>query len=170
METVHPIDQCDLKIEKLVICQKANTLISLTRGGLSFWNLETGNCDCKDLDSAGGKNLCCYLFIPPSLSHFVLYVVTQYSKITKKCNFKSTKTHFLPFQKWQEINFCTRKKFKTTKNAILNFFLVQKLIFCHFWNGKKCVFVLLKLHFFSNFRAPCKAASTYYVITFLDII
>ena len=57
---------------------------------------------------------------------------TQCSKIGKKCNFKSTKTHFLQFQKWQKINFCTRKKFKTTKNAILNFFLVQKLIFCHF--------------------------------------
>ena len=30
---------------------------------------------------------------------------------------------------------------------------MQKLIFCHFWNSKKCVFVLLKVHFFSNFRA-----------------
>ena len=65
------------------------------------------------------------------------------SKIGKKCHFKSTKTHSLLFQKWQKINFCTRKKFKTTKNAIfglkktgflvvLNFFVVQKLIFCHF--------------------------------------
>ena len=64
-------------------------------------------------------------------------------KLEKKCNFKSTKTHYLYFHKWQKINFCTRKKFKTTKNAIfglkktgflvvLNFFLVQKLIFCHF--------------------------------------
>ena len=42
----------------------------------------------------------------------------QCSKIGKKCNFKSTKTHFLQFQKWQKINFCTRKKFKITKNAI----------------------------------------------------
>ena len=25
---------------------------------------------------------------------------------------------------------------------------MQKLIFCHFWNSTKCVFVLLKLHFF----------------------
>ena len=64
-------------------------------------------------------------------------------KLEKKCNFKSAKTHFLLFQKWQKINFCTRKKFKTTKNpvffspkiaflVVLNFFLVQKLIFCHF--------------------------------------
>ena len=36
---------------------------------------------------------------------------TQCSKIGKKCNFKSTKTHFLPFQKWQKINFCARKFF-----------------------------------------------------------
>ena len=42
----------------------------------------------------------------------------QCSKIGKKCNFKSAKKHYLHFQKWQRINFCTRKKFKTTKNAI----------------------------------------------------
>ena len=28
-------------------------------------------------------------------------------KLEKKCNFKSTKTHNLYFQKWQKINFCT---------------------------------------------------------------
>ena len=39
-------------------------------------------------------------------------------KLEKKCNFKSAKTHFFPFQKRQEIDFCTRKKFKNTKNAI----------------------------------------------------
>ena len=39
-------------------------------------------------------------------------------KLGKKCNFKSTKKHHLHFQKWQKINFCTRKKFRTTKNAI----------------------------------------------------
>ena len=78
-------------------------------------------------------------------------------KLEKKCNFKSAKKHYLHFQKWQKIHFCTRKKFKTTKNAIfglkknpgflvvLNFFLVQKLNFCYFW---KCFFALLKLHFF----------------------
>ena len=42
----------------------------------------------------------------------------QCSKIEKKCNFKSAKKHFLLFQKWQKINFCTRKKFKITKNVI----------------------------------------------------
>ena len=35
---------------------------------------------------------------------------TQYSKIRKKCNFKSAKKHYMHFQKWQKINFCTRKK------------------------------------------------------------
>ena len=52
---------------------------------------------------------------------------TQCSKIRKKCNFKSTKTQFLPFQKWQKINFCTRKKLQFS-----GFFLMQKLIFCYF--------------------------------------
>ena len=47
-------------------------------------------------------------------------------KLEKKCNFKNTKTHFLHFQKWQKVNFCTRKKFKTTKNPV---FSVQKLHF-----------------------------------------
>ena len=55
----------------------------------------------------------------------------QCSKIGKKCNFKGTKTHFLLFQKWQKINFCSGKKFKIAF-LVLNFFLVQKLIFCHF--------------------------------------
>ena len=73
---------------------------------------------------------------------------SQCSKIGKKCNFKSAKKHYLHFQKWQKINFCTRKKFKIAFLVVLNFFVVQKLIFCHFWNCKKCVFVLLKLHFF----------------------
>ena len=62
-------------------------------------------------------------------------------KLEKKCNFKSAKKHYVRFQKWHKIKFCTRKKFKTTKNAIfglknflivLNFLLVQKSIFCHF--------------------------------------
>ena len=30
---------------------------------------------------------------------------TQYSKIGKKCNLKSTKTHFLQFPKWQKNQF-----------------------------------------------------------------
>ena len=56
----------------------------------------------------------------------------QCSKIGKKCNLKSGKTHFLPFQKWQKINFCTRKKFKTTKNAIFGLFSGAKIDFLPF--------------------------------------
>ena len=78
---------------------------------------------------------------------FFKYLFTLHSalKLVKKCKFKSEKKkYYLHFQKWQKINFCSRKKFKTIKNAIfglkknpgvlvvLNFFLVQKLIFCHF--------------------------------------
>ena len=64
----------------------------------------------------------------------------QCSKIGKKCNLKSAKKHYLHFQKWQKINFCTRKKFKTTKNPV--FFSVRKLhallvvlnfFCCKFW-------------------------------------
>ena len=50
-------------------------------------------------------------------------------KLEKKCNFKSTKTHFLHFQKWQKINFCTRNKFRITKHP---FFQSQNCIFGSF--------------------------------------
>ena len=50
------------------------------------------------------------------------------SEIGKKCNFQSTKTHFSPFQKWQQINFWPRKKFEIAFLVVFNFFLVQKLI------------------------------------------
>ena len=53
-------------------------------------------------------------------------------KLEKKCNFQSTKTHFLLFQKWQKINFCTRKKFKITKNAIFGIFSGAKIVFLPF--------------------------------------
>ena len=56
--------------------------------------------------------------------HYFLYIA-QCSKIEKKCNFKSTKTHYLHFQKWQKINFCTRNKFKIAFLVVLNFFPVQ---------------------------------------------
>ena len=48
------------------------------------------------------------------------------SEIGKKCNFQSTKTHYLHFQKLQKINLCTKKKFKTTKNPV---FLSPKIAF-----------------------------------------
>ena len=50
-------------------------------------------------------------------------------KLEKKCNFKSTKTHYLHFQKWQKINFCTRKIFKNTKNAIFGLISGAKMDF-----------------------------------------
>ena len=86
-----------------------------------------------------------------------LMIKTQCSKIAKKCNFKCTKTHFLHFQKWQKINFCTRKKIKTTKNpvffspkivilVVLNFFSGAKLDFLSFLKWQKMwVFLLMKM-------------------------
>ena len=57
---------------------------------------------------------------------------TQCSKIGKKCKFKSAKKRYLHFQKWQEINFFTRKKFKIAFLLVLNFFLEQKIDFLPF--------------------------------------
>ena len=43
-----------MKIEKLLVCEERNTIISLTRGALGFWNMETGALDFKIGDSTGG--------------------------------------------------------------------------------------------------------------------
>ena len=56
-------------------------------------------------------------------------------KLGKKCNFKSVKKHYLHFQKWQKINFCTRKKFKTTKNPV---FFSPKIAFLVILNFFRC--------------------------------
>ena len=64
LETVYTIDQCDLKIEKLLVSQKGNCVIALTRGGLSFWNLETGNLDSRLKDNTGGTVVPIYHLTP----------------------------------------------------------------------------------------------------------
>ena len=54
-----------MKIDKLVLCEPANTVVSLTRGGLGFWSMETGALDCRIADTQGGKykldHLCLHL-------------------------------------------------------------------------------------------------------------
>ena len=76
-------------------------------------------------------------------------------KLEKKCNFKSTKTHFLLFQKWQRINFCTRKKFKTIKNAISGLFSGAKIDFLPSLKMKIMCFCTFEIALFSKFRAMC---------------
>ena len=83
------------------------------------------------------------------------YCNTQCSKIGKKLQFQKCKKHYLHFQKWQKINFCTRRKFKTTKNAILNFFSGAKINFLPFLKWQKMGFCTFEIALFSNFRAPC---------------
>ena len=62
----------------------------------------------------------------------LMFQVHSALKLEKKCNFKSTKTHYLHFQIWQKINFASEKSLKIAFLVVLDFFLVQKLIFCHF--------------------------------------
>ena len=64
--------------------------------GEIFCNIRFGNANIQN-----GHEVFCY---PIEVR------CTQCYKIRKKCNFKSAKTHYLHFQKWQKINFCTRKK------------------------------------------------------------
>ena len=106
-----------------------------------FWNVK------KNTDIIKGQ-IMYYLSLLSKVNSRNFWTGHSALKLEQKCNFKSAKTHLLLFQKWQKINFCTRKKIKIAFLVVLNFFEVQKLIFCHFWNCKKCVFLLLNLHFF----------------------
>ena len=56
MEIVHEIDQLEMKIDKLVKCEAKNSVISLCRGELGFWNLATGVLEQKVSECyQGGK-------------------------------------------------------------------------------------------------------------------
>ena len=70
--------------------------------------------------------------------------------LEKECNFKSTKTHYLHFQKWQKINFCTRKK---SENCIFKLFSGAKIDFLPFLKWQKMCFCTFEIARFSNFRA-----------------
>ena len=66
------------------------------------------------------------------------------------------KKRYLHFQKWQKINFGTRKKFKTTKNAIFGLFSGAKIDFLPFLIMHIMCFCTFEIALFSNFRAMCK--------------
>ena len=80
-------------------------------------------------------------------------------KLEKNAISKVQKHIFLQFQKWQKINFCTRKKFKTTKNAIFGLFSSVKIDFLPFLKMQIMCFCAFEIAFFSNFRALCNCAS-----------
>ena len=56
LEFVHPVEQMEMKIDKLVLCEPANTVVSLTRGGLGFWCMDTGALKDRIADTTGGKD------------------------------------------------------------------------------------------------------------------
>ena len=86
-------------------------------------------------------------------------IYAQSSKIRKKVQFQNYKsTFFYNFKNDKKTIFAPEKSPKIAFLVLLKKFLVQKLFFCHFWNCKRCVFPLLKLHFFSNFRALCSGS------------
>ena len=59
-------------------------------------------------------------------------VIHSAPKLEKKCNFKSAKKHYLHFQKWQKINFCTRKKSEKSIFGISKLFSCAKIDFLPF--------------------------------------
>ena len=82
--------------------------------------------------------------------HMVNNQNAQCSKIRKKVQFQKYKNTFFAISKMAKNQFfAPEKSLKLPKIQFSDyFFLVQKLIFCNL-----CVFVLFKLHLFSNFRA-----------------
>ncbi len=83
---------------------------------------------------------------------------SHWSKLRKKVQFQKCKKALFAFSKMAKNQFLHQKKVKIAFLVVLSFFLVQKNdFFVIFEIEKKCVFVLLKLHFFSNFRALCSS-------------
>ena len=83
----------------------------------NVWEKISQSLPTKDANSAtwyGGDNHCTMGNHNCDKCPKIKLISTWYSalKLEKKCNFKSTKTHFLLFQKWPKINFLwTGKKF-----------------------------------------------------------
>ena len=61
------------------------------------------------LDSRHIK-ICVGIKIDTNSNKAVFASLHSAQKLEKKCNFKSTKTHFLQFQKWQKNQFLHQKK------------------------------------------------------------
>ena len=107
---------------------------------------------CGLCDNVFGKSELYYKF-KKNIQKNYINIFHSALKLEKKCNFKSTKTHFLRFKKWQKINFGTRKKFKTTKNAIFGLFSGAKIDFLPFLKMQIMCFCTFEIALFSNFRA-----------------
>ena len=74
LEFVHPVEQMEMKIDKLVLCEPANTVVSLTRGGLGFWSMETGALEYRIADTTGGILFYYLLGTGKSLSEALIFV------------------------------------------------------------------------------------------------
>ena len=94
LEYVHPVDQMDMRIDKLLMCEELKSIIALTRGGLGFWNLETGSLDFQISDNAGGN------FLKLAMDTFNLI---NYSNFFLE-------TFFAPEKKLQDFGFTLFKK------------------------------------------------------------
>ena len=68
--------------------------------------------------------------------------MAQCSKIRKKFNFRSTKTHFLQFQKWLKIDFFfAQEKSLKLKKCNFKLFSGAKIDFSPIFEiAKKCIF------------------------------
>ena len=122
-----------------------STYIDSIRPG--FWN-----CDPRIRWIRTDQNQQCYHDVYIMLTFNRIHSAL---KLEKKCNFKSTKTHYLHFQKWQKINFFAPEKspkiaflvvlnfFSCAKIDFLPFLKWQKMVFLYFWN---CTFFPILEH------------------------
>ena len=74
-------------------------------------------------------------------------------KLEKMCNFKSAKKHYLHFQNWQKINFCTRKKSEKFIFGSFILFTCAKIDFLPILKMQIMLFCPFEIAVFSNFRA-----------------
>ena len=87
LEFVHPVEQMEMKIDKLVLCEPANVVVSLTRGGLGFWSMETGALEYRIADTTGGiVFLLCmrYSRVHKSSDSFFSKILEKPSMVQKK--------------------------------------------------------------------------------------
>ena len=126
-------------------CLNISTAATLTKKALQLMNGQL----CVYNQSAVGCSACllfghfeqwdCIIILVsvPLLTHELLLQCWPFFSMHKALKLeKKYKKHYLHFQKWQKINFCTRKKSEIAFLVVLKKFLVQKSIFCHFWKCK----------------------------------
>ena len=95
-----------LKLEKSALSKVQKSIICIFKNGKKTIFAPKKRCNLGKFHDFPSKTKKNYFF-----EQFFLFLAhSQCSKIGKKCNFKSSKRHYLHFQKWQKNQFLHQKK------------------------------------------------------------